>query len=403
MSAPKKIRIYFIFILLILCGKSEQLFAQDQERSCPIEKSFDGVTLCLPELSNMVECSDDELVSLTVKNRNHDNLINLAIYLRESDLKLIKKENSPLVDGSLAFFTAEFFKGKTITSEDILNLEHFYASGEAGDHITQVWEEVQNMINKKDPDFKSDVPVKIDQYFLADKVFCILWMGRYSIENVSEIAVTSTVHFSFKNRLWTYQYSLFYEGENSIEKVKGMTKYFWLLLDQLNSISSEVLEPTEEDILEQAMSYYNEALATSNEGDYEGAIELYSKAIVIYPQSESIKISEAYFNRGVNRRYSGDVSGAIIDYTKALAMRPDYIKALLNRGYAKVLLGDFYGAVEDYNFIIELDPTPTLKSSAYGSRGIAKLNLGLDGCPDLRTALRLGDLSFNKVLLLYCE
>jgi tetratricopeptide (TPR) repeat protein len=109
-------------------------------------------------------------------------------------------------------------------------------------------------------------------------------------------------------------------------------------------------------------------IAKGKEGDYQGAIADYTKAIEIDP-----KDADAYIRRG-NARYDlGDKPGAIADYTKAIEIDPKYAAVYFNRGNTRADLGDKPGAIADYSKAIEINPKYT---DAYINRGNVRDDLG---------------------------
>ena len=76
-----------------------------------------------------------------------------------------------------------------------------------------------------------------------------------------------------------------------------------------------------------------------------------------------------YFNRGIVEKANGDFDGAIADYTRAIEIDPTYAAAYSNRGNAKQAKGDLDGAIADCNRAIELDPKDPM---ARKYRGVAK-------------------------------
>ena len=153
-----------------------------------------------------------------------------------------------------------------------------------------------------------------------------------------------------------------------------------------------------------AVKFYNDGKLQSEAGNRQEAIRLYSNAIENYPAEDSYMKSEAYFNRGLNKRYINDNKGAIADYTQAIKFSPDYYKAYNNRGYTKLLLKDYTGAIADFTLAIKYDNYNTeFSNMALGNRGIAKLFLVQDGCPDIKKAIELGNKNVLKVYNEYCR
>jgi len=178
-------------------------------------------------------------------------------------------------------------------------------------------------------------------------------------------------------------------------------------LDIINSIEDSGMETEMGDYLknhDQAILYYNEGLKQSSQRNPNRAIEFYTLAIDTYPQEDSYEISEAYYNRGYNKRKLENFKGAILDYTKAIEYRPNYYKAYNNRGFAYLLLEDYHNAVSDFSSVIKYDNYQTeFTSMALGNRGIAKLNLGENGCIDLKKAIEEGNDKVKATFYEYCE
>jgi tetratricopeptide (TPR) repeat protein len=117
----------------------------------------------------------------------------------------------------------------------------------------------------------------------------------------------------------------------------------------------------------EASSYNERGTAKDKNGDFDGAIADYTRAIELNP-----KFSEAYYNRGLAKKHKGELDGAIADYNRVIEMNPKnpkYARAYCDRGVAKRRKGDVDGAISDYNRTIELDSKYAI---AYFNRGNAK-------------------------------
>ena len=101
-------------------------------------------------------------------------------------------------------------------------------------------------------------------------------------------------------------------------------------------------------------------------------------------------LAKNLFNSGVDQYDQGDYQGAMADYTKAIEINPEYAPVYYFRGSAKDDLGDYQGAIDDYTKAIEIDPE---FASAYNNRGIVRERVSdLEGtCRDWRKAVDLGD------------
>ena len=134
-----------------------------------------------------------------------------------------------------------------------------------------------------------------------------------------------------------------------------------------------------------ANAYYDRGISKHNLKDYNGAISDYTKAIELNPN-----FANAYNNRGLSKHNLKDYNGAISDYTKAIELNPNNALAYYNRGISKDDLKDYYGSISDYTKVIELNPNDV---DAYVNRGASKEILGdLNGaCADWKKAAELGD------------
>jgi tetratricopeptide (TPR) repeat protein len=94
--------------------------------------------------------------------------------------------------------------------------------------------------------------------------------------------------------------------------------------------------------LQSSEAHYNRGLAKRKNGDYDGAIADFTKAIELDPG-----YAEAYYERGEAKRANLDYEDAIDDYTRAIEVNPQYWKAYWERGFAKKLIFDEDGAIDD--------------------------------------------------------
>ena len=96
-----------------------------------------------------------------------------------------------------------------------------------------------------------------------------------------------------------------------------------------------------------------------------------------------------YLNQGVEKHKAGNYQGAIDDWSKAIEINPQHANAYINRSNTKLKLGDNEGALQDSNKAIEIDPS---SSFAYMNRGISRelVNDLKGACDDWRKAAGLG-------------
>ncbi|PYK18874.1 MAG: hypothetical protein DME55_05765, partial [Verrucomicrobia bacterium] len=130
---------------------------------------------------------------------------------------------------------------------------------------------------------------------------------------------------------------------------------------------------------------YNRGITRLQKGDYEGAITDLSRAIELSPNT-----ADYYNDRGLAKLRKQDNDGALADFTRAIALDPKSALAYRNRAVARNIKKDADGAIADYNRAIELDPK---NANAFNNRGnIKKAKGDLDGAiADFTSAIGLND------------
>src|SRR5262245_56588033 len=98
-------------------------------------------------------------------------------------------------------------------------------------------------------------------------------------------------------------------------------------------------------------AYAGRAYVLHRKGDPEGAIADFTRAVELDP-----KLSTAYAARAFVRMSRGDLDRAIDDFTQALALNREDGMAYHGRGVARSHKGDLTGAVADYTEAIRIDP-----------------------------------------------
>jgi tetratricopeptide (TPR) repeat protein len=124
--------------------------------------------------------------------------------------------------------------------------------------------------------------------------------------------------------------------------------------------------------------YYNRAQAKRLKKDAAGAVADYTRAIELGSTNPA-----AYNNRGNAKAENNDGDRAITDYTRAIELRPDYARAYYNRAVAKKEKGDAIGATADFKTAQKLDPELASDEAATDSKsnlssGVTTVSL-LDG------------------------
>ncbi len=148
-----------------------------------------------------------------------------------------------------------------------------------------------------------------------------------------------------------------------------------------------------------ARDYFERGLARTRAGDSDGAIDDFTKAIVLNSNTRSRKqvkqlgsgldneegtsLNEtylvvdkfnalAYFNIGTLRMRQGRLAEAIDSLNTAIRLHPQFGQAFNNRGYVKHLMADIDGAAKDYDRSVRLDPE---NPDEYYNRGLFRLKI----------------------------
>jgi tetratricopeptide (TPR) repeat protein len=128
---------------------------------------------------------------------------------------------------------------------------------------------------------------------------------------------------------------------------------------------------------------YNRGIAKLQKRDFDGAIADLNRTIELSPNT-----GDYYNDRGLAKLRKSDKDGAIADFTRSIELDPKSVLAYRNRALAKNVKKDADGALADYNHAIELDPR---SAAAFNSRGNIKKTKGdLDGAiADFTSAIEL--------------
>jgi tetratricopeptide (TPR) repeat protein len=109
------------------------------------------------------------------------------------------------------------------------------------------------------------------------------------------------------------------------------------------------------------------------------------------------------FNNGNLKYKNGDAEGAVKDYDKAIVLKPDYYKAYNNRGIIKSsVLRQYNKAILDFNKAIEIHHD---YAEAYLGRGSSKYNIKdyAGACSDWHKASELGNRQAQEQIDKFCK
>ena len=88
-----------------------------------------------------------------------------------------------------------------------------------------------------------------------------------------------------------------------------------------------------------------------NKGNYNEAIEFFTKSIQLNPKS-----FKAFFNRAFTYDKIGLYNEAICDYTSTIRLKPNHSFCFYNRGITYNKIGDYEKSIYDFSKAIELEP-----------------------------------------------
>jgi tetratricopeptide (TPR) repeat protein len=136
-------------------------------------------------------------------------------------------------------------------------------------------------------------------------------------------------------------------------------------------------------ICSEAYEYCRRGLSRHQQGDLDGAIAEFDRAINSQPDW-----AQAWNNRGAARHARGDLRQALADFRRAIELAPGYAEAWNNLGFVRHALGEFPRALDDFTRAIELAPA---YADALGNRAITRRALGdlLGTISDLDRALEI--------------
>ena len=120
--------------------------------------------------------------------------------------------------------------------------------------------------------------------------------------------------------------------------------------DTLFKFGGQPRQPTDPKELE-AQSLYNEASKKAKAGDYQAAIEEFSRSLALFENSNT------YMKRGYSYLLINNYPLAIQDFTDAVRLIPANRRALLGRGIARYSLKDYTGAETDLKAYLDVDRT----------------------------------------------
>ncbi|MEI6154230.1 MAG: tetratricopeptide repeat protein [Deltaproteobacteria bacterium] len=145
------------------------------------------------------------------------------------------------------------------------------------------------------------------------------------------------------------------------------------LKKELELAKADAIQDEQKDYVEAvkqlgAVDSFDRGYSFSLSGNYNDAINAFSRAIVMNPQ-----FIAAYNNRGIVYAEKGYYQQALNDYDRVITINPKYAPAYHNRGIAYFDLGNYKQALKDYDRAIKIDPK---YAEAYSQRGMTYSYVG---------------------------
>lgn len=134
-----------------------------------------------------------------------------------------------------------------------------------------------------------------------------------------------------------------------------------------------------------------EAATKVSDGDFLGAIQVWSRVIQLGPDRV-----QGYLQRAKLKRQIGDNKGAMTDLDTALQSNPNNVACLQERASLRKRLNDNRGALDDLNRVLDLQPQ---KADAYVDRGWVRMAMGdyVGSYNDYHTAVTINPALKSKV------
>ena len=130
------------------------------------------------------------------------------------------------------------------------------------------------------------------------------------------------------------------------------------------------LRPQNPSTIEKSLDAYEKGVAAIANGKTTRAIDHFSTAISISPNS-----SKLYHHRADAFALNNQHKEAIVDYDVAVRLGPSYPDTYLDRGNSRYEIGDLTYAVKDFSEAIRLKPE---WAEAYANRAVAHAELSND-------------------------
>ena len=207
----RKLVIFFAVIMLISCSNRDN-------KSCDNAVLYGYVTICLPQIKGMTECSAHPIVQQITQQYLASGPV-LGYYLNNEMYKQIYlyKPGETAIDEYFMIYGDYLRENYRATESDLEIMERNLAQTLfEGDNFNQISSKVEEVYGTLTP----GKPVLLEKYSPHPNVRTMIVLIKYQNETGERNVVSAVDCILVKNRLMTLAYYVAYSGGKSIDTVK---------------------------------------------------------------------------------------------------------------------------------------------------------------------------------------
>ena len=217
-------------LLILLCLP---MIGFGQKAECVKHKEFGDISICLPEIDGLIECSSDSVVSYWSKVLKSDNEVTLGWYFNENKYTNISASFEEGMYDYFKIFSLNNFVSRKIQDGDFNEFERYIKSSE-WDFLDD-WDLAKKIEFISGKNVSGDKPIYIEVYTPpTNKIRSYVGLTKIIFEGKEDIVVSVLNIIEIQKRIIFYAYYLPYNGIISIDKAKAKSDYFGLKLLEVN-------------------------------------------------------------------------------------------------------------------------------------------------------------------------
>ena len=236
----KKLLLILLCVPLIFSCKSQEnnnAKIPSKNKDCETQIIFGDLTICLPEITGMIECYSDPFIKPNVDKMASINPGQIPIAVYVSDLVVATNESSSQnihkYEGFEDYPFVNVYSFKQIQNQNITLTQVKDILSEIADKLVDLSHYDITELNKKmsnidDNLLLQDKPVMLDRYSLHPQIESIIMLARYTIgdQEIDKLSILN--YLLIENRLICYQYVDNYKGQETIDNLKMRNDSFGL-------------------------------------------------------------------------------------------------------------------------------------------------------------------------------